>query len=480
MAGFAGDRVVRIVALSGGGIGLACLALAAVPADWPGSALRAWLLFAGFLLLLAALAVPPRRAFAPLAIAGVFVVYGGISAVLATPGSEVGAVGSSAFDVTVTEKSFAYATMITALAGAVAIGASLLAAGRAGVRETEVSAGRLERAGKTLVLVGFAGIACALARFGLTQLPVTDLWASVKSFWVGGSYFLLLAIFAVPGLGLWLQGVMAAGSPRRELLRFGAAMSLYLVVLVPTGQRVFATALAVMVLAVLVSRGRVSRRAISVLAVLGVVLVGLTQAVRNQTAETGTVKVDDYLARIAPSEWDTLYGSQLTSFRWAAVIDHNRDRLEIPNPFPRTLLKPVPRQLYPEKSQGFGAEFTSRVFPEIYANQVSYATPLTSEADYAFGPLGVLAIFLALGGLAGLAERRVVRPAPRLVQPILLATLAWCAFTLVRGDLANALMVSAGWVVPLVLVSGSIGLRRERAGERKRERGSTNRRLRTA
>jgi hypothetical protein len=451
-----------------GGLGVACLAFAAIPSPL-GPLPRAWALTAGFLLLFAAVGVSSRRAFAPLVLAAAFTVYGGLSAVLAVPGSEVGAVLSERYDVAVTNEVFVHASMITALGGAAAIGGALLAAvGAVGSRRAEPPAERLERAGRALVLAGFAGVALALVRFSVTQLPVDDLWPAAKSFWIGGSYFLLLAIFAVPGFGLWLQGLLARGAGWRDLTRFGAALALYLTVLVPTGQRVFATALALILLAVLASRGRVSRRALASLAILGVVVLGLTQAVRNQAAETGEVGLGDYLARVAPDQWDTLYGNQLTSFRWTAVVHANGDRLDIPNPFVQTLLKPIPRQLYREKSQGFGSEFTSRVFPEVYANQVSYATPLTAEAEYSFGPVGVLAVFLALGVLAGRAERRFVRGAPKLVEPIVMATIAWCVLVFVRGDLANALVFSAGWVTPLVLVSSRIGLRGEAGVERTR------------
>lgn len=72
--------------------------------------------------------------------------------------------------------------------------------------------GRIERAGRpSPCWIGFLGVAGALTRFGLTQFPVEDLWDSFKSFWIGGTYLLLIATFAVPGFALWVQGWSAAG-----------------------------------------------------------------------------------------------------------------------------------------------------------------------------------------------------------------------------------------------------------------------------
>ncbi len=263
----------------------------------------------------------------------------------------------------------------------------------------------------------------------------------------------------MPGFGLWLAALLERRAGRSEYLRWGAAAALYLALLVPTGQRGFAVALALMVLAILVYEGRISPRAFAGIAAAAVVLIGLTQAARNELRETGGLSPSNYLHRLAPHNWRDLYGSQLASFNWTVLIDQNRDRLHIPDPFPRALLKPIPRQIYPGKSQGFGSEFTKRVYPGAYAQKVSFATPLTAESDYAHGTAGVLVVFLLLGALAGLAERRVADRAPPVVAPIAVATIAWCVFCLVRGDFANAIVVSAGWIVPLLLVSRWIGLR---------------------
>ena len=466
-------------ALGLGGIGVAALGVAALAPDLSPAA-RAWLLFGGFLVIVCGLAFAPRRSYTPILVAVIFVVFGGLSALVAIPQTPEQAsqnaqnltrdqarasVPAEGYEVLASEDSFAYATRVTALAGLSAILAAMLVLWRRRRREQPgtdhplAHSQRLEWVGKGLVAAGFVGVALALARFALTQLPSDDLWDSAKSFWIGGTYFLLLATFAVPGFGLWLQGLLADGAWGRRLVPFAVVLAVYLLLLIPTGQRGFVIAAGLMILAVLVFNGRLSPRAFAVLAAVGVVGIGLTQAARNVIGDTGGFDADEYVERLAPERWEDLYGSQLASFNWTALIEENREKLDIPNSFAGALLKPVPRQIYPSKSQGFGEEFTRRVFPEASAQQVSFATPLTAEADYAYGPLGVALVFALLGGLAAFAERRILDRAARIVWPVAFAALTWTVFCLCRGDLANALTVSAGWLLPLLLVSRAIGLR---------------------
>ena len=464
------------------GLGLAGLIVLGVASLAPdlAMALRAWLLLAGFLAIAGGLAIAPRRSFTPIVVAVIFVVYGGLSALVAVPQSaerasetartltedEVRAsTPAEGYTVQVDEDSFAYATKVTALAGVCAILAALLVLRgarrerRAPERGPIAHPQRLEWVGKGLVLAGFIGVLLALQRFVATQLPTDDLWDSAKSFWIGGSYFLLLATFAVPGFGLWLQGLLARGAWGRRLVPLASVLALYLLLLIPTGQRGFVIAMALMILAVLVFNGRLSPRAFAALAVIGVVAIGLTQAARNVIGDTGGFDTEEYIERLAPDGWKDLYGSQLASFNWTALIEENREELDIPNSFTRALLKPVPRQIYPEKSQGFGTEFTERMFPDAAEQQVSFATPLTAETDYFYGPLGVAVVFALLGGLAAFAETRILAFSARIVWPVAFAAIAWTVFVLCRGDLANALTVAAGWLIPLLLFSRAIGVR---------------------
>jgi O-antigen biosynthesis alpha-1,2-mannosyltransferase len=468
------------------GIALACLGVASL-APGIGDAARAWLLTAGFLLLVPVVALSPRLYLAPIAIAVVFVVYGGFSALVAIPESATQVAehsrGLSKDQIEASKKSpefeqagiteeeaFEEAALLTALAGLAAIGGAYLAASYLRRRQDDperpappatASSGRIEMAGRGLVVIAFLGVAAALARFALTQIPTNDLHMAIKSFWEGGSYFLLVGTFAIPGFGLWLQGLLARRAPRRELIRLGAWMALYIALLIPTGQRGFAIALGLMVLVILFFDGYLTRLRFATLVLVGFVLIGASQAARNEIREEGGLSASGYAARLAPGQWRQLYGSQLASFIWTVQVIQFEEQLDVPNPLPQVLLKPIPRQIYPGKSQGFGTEFTRRVYPGAAKQGVSFAVPLTAESYYAFGVVGMIATFLLLGFATGIAELRIANRAPPLVKPIVLATIAWSLFVLMRGDLANALVFASGWVIPLLLVSRSAGLRRD-------------------
>ena len=478
-----GTAAIRIALLA---IALACL-LGAGLLPGIGDAARAWSLFAGFTLLVPAVALSPRRSLAPIAVAVVFVVLGGLSALAAIPEPPEQAADraktltkdqvkasqrSPEFESTSVDEqdAFAEAALLTALAGLAAIGGAILGAGHLGERRKEPAAqkrkpvaepspGRVEMAGRALVAVAFIGVLAALIRFLATQIPADDLHMAVKSFWNGGSYFLLLATFAIPGFGLWLQGALFRGASRRALIQICYWAILYLVLLIPTGQRGFVIALGLMVMVILLFDGRLRLRNFMALVVVGIALIGMSQALRNQVREDGEVSPSGLVSRLAPGEWRNLYGNQLASFNWTVQVVQFRDVLNIGNPFPQVLLKPIPRQIYPNKSQGFGSEFTRRVYPGADEQGISFAIPLVAETDYSLGSVGMVVVFLLLGLGVGLAELRIANRAPRAIKPIVLATIGWCAFVLVRGDLANALVFAAGWVIPLFLVSRSVGLR---------------------
>jgi glycosyltransferase involved in cell wall biosynthesis len=467
-------------------IALSCLLVAGL-APGIGDAARAWLLTAGFILLVPVVALSPRRSLAPVAVVLVFVVYGGFSALVAIPESPKQlaehARGLSKDQLKASQKSpefekagvseedaFAEAALLTALAALAAVGGTYLGAWYLQRRRSPdsqrpepvaASPGRIEMAGRGLVVVAFVGVAAALTRFALTQIPTDDLHMAIKSFWQGGSYFLLVATFAIPGFGLWLQGLLARKAPRRELIRLGGWMAFYIALLVPTGQRGFAIALGLMVLAILFFDGYLTRSRFAAIVFVGFVLIGASQAARNEIREEGSLSASGYVSRLAPAQWRQLYGSQLASFAWTVQVLQYQEKLDLPNPLKQVLLKPIPRQLYPGKSQGFGAEFTRRVYPEADKQGVSFAIPLTAESFYAFGVAGLIVAFGLLGLGTGVGELRIANRAPPPVKPIVLATIGWCLFVLVRGDLANALVFASGWVIPLLLVSRSIGLRRD-------------------
>lgn len=449
---------------------------------------RAWLLFTGFVLLVPVVFLLPRRSFATLFVVAIFVVYGGLSALVAVPESTKqvaehakaltkeqieGSRKAPEFAHTaITEpEAFAEAALLTALAGLAAIGGTYLSVWYFDKRwrttiqkpapNMQVSASRMEMAGRLLVAAAFLGVAAALARFVATQIPTNNLHMAIKSFWEGGSYFLLVATFAIPGFGLWLQGKLMRSASRRELIGLGGWAVLYLALLVPTGQRGFAIALAFIAVSIFFVNGRLRLRYAITIAALVAVGIGISQAARNEIREEGGLGLAGLASRLQPNQLRSLYGSQLASFAWTVQVVEYREKLHIPNPYPQLLLKPVPRQLDPNKSQGFGSEFTKRVYPGVAKQGIAFAVPLTAESDYAFGITGMTLIFLLMGVGAGAAESMIADRIATPAKPIVLATVAWCLFVLVRGDLANALVFSAGWWVPLVLLSHSIGLRRE-------------------
>jgi glycosyltransferase involved in cell wall biosynthesis len=464
---------------------LACLGGAALAPE-VGDAARAWLLTAGFVLIVPVVVLSPRRSLAPVAVVIVFVLFGGFSALVAIPESakQVAehARGLSKDQIKASQRSpefentgvseedaFAEAALLTALAGLAAIGGAYLGAWYLQKRRrpdsdrpepvAAASPGRIEMAGRSLVAVAFVGVAAALTRFALTQIPTNDLHMAIKSFWQGGSYFLLVATFAIPGFGLWLQGLLARRASRHELIRLGGWMALYIALLIPTGQRGFAVAVGLMVLAIFFFDGYLTRSRFAAIVFVGFVLIGASQAARNEIREDGGLSPSGYASRLAPAQWRQLYGSQLASFNWTVQVVQYDPELNLPNPLSGVLLKPVPRQIYPGKSQGFGAEFTRRVYPGANKQGVSFAIPLTAESFYGFGIFGTILTFLLLGLAVGAAEARIANRAPAAVKPIVLATIGWCLFVLVRGDLANALVFASGWVIPLLLVSRSVGLR---------------------
>ncbi|HTU13950.1 MAG TPA: glycosyltransferase [Solirubrobacterales bacterium] len=459
-----------------GVLGSAVVLFAALAGLWLDPPARAWTLVAGFTLLTASCVNTSRRFVMPAILGVILVVFCGFSAVVAVPepieksiervqtldADDVAAVTpAEGFVNSGTEKGFKYAAMVTGLGGLAAMLAALLTAAllRAPAERIPRRPARIERAGKILVLIGFLGVAGALLRFGLTQFPVENLWESFKSFWIGGTYLLVIATFAVPGFALWVQGMVGRKAELREYLTPAIGSVLFVGLLIPTGQRGFLIALGVMLLAILLSNKVIGLRLMALLVALGIIFIGLTQAVRNEASGTNEITLDGFIERVQPDQWKDLYSSQIASFNWTVLVEENRDKLDIDNSFVDLLAKPIPRSIYPDKSQGFGDEFTSRVFPGAAAQDVSFATPLVSESDYNFGPLGAVVVLALLGAFCVVADRRIAQRAPPLVEPVIAATIFWLVFELIRGDVANALVFSAGWIIPLVIFSRAIGLR---------------------
>lgn len=433
-----------------------------------GQDLRAWFVTAGFLAL-AGWTSAGRRGYAATAIAVVFAALGGLSAVIAVApgGSGGGAAIPQLRDMALLgvlsqaqaappapgDASFDYALALTVAAGVLAV----LAAAWGRVPATRAVGGadspRLIRAGQVMVAVGFVGIGLAGARFVATQPLGGDLWTAAKSFWSGGSYLLLLAMAAVPGIGVWLSGLLAGDADRREWTRFALAAGAYCAVTLPTGQRGFIIQVTLVIVGVLVLAGRISVRRLVAIGIVGVLALGLTQAARNTAREDGNLSPAGVAERLKPDRLRVLYGSQVASFVWTWDVARYREAVNpIPDTFASVLMKPIPRQIYPDKVQGFGDEFTRRLYPTATAEQVAFAAPLVAEADAAYRWPGALLILAAFGAVAGFVERRLWRSGSPL-RAVYGVALGWSIFVLLRGDLANATTVVAAWVVPLVVLA---------------------------
>lgn len=459
-------------------LGAAVVLLASYGVVFDTAVERAWTVSAGFLLLTVSMLGASRATVVPVILAVTALVFAGFSSVVAVPESiETAAARAQTLDPETVkavtpaegfvsmgdELGFDYAMKVTGPASLAMVLASLIAAGLLAAPGTRRRRRpfRIEAAGKSLVALGFLGVAVALIRFAMTQFPTDDLFASFKSFWLGGTYFLVLGTFSVTGFGFWWQGLVGRKAAKREYLWPALLALLYLVLLVPTGQRGFAVAIGLIALAILVGNRVVGVKGVVALVLAGVFAIGLTQGIRNEASGTGKITVQGSLDRMKPDQWKDLYSSQIASFSWTMLIEQNRDKLDIPNSFIEVLGKPVPRSIYPDKSQGFGNEFTMLVFPDAVEQDVSFATPLVAESDYNFGPVGAVIALALLGLVATIFDRRVAQRAPPLVEPIVVATIFWTCFELVRGDLANALTFSAGWLIPLIIFSLALGLRKD-------------------
>jgi glycosyltransferase involved in cell wall biosynthesis len=426
-------------------LALACLLTGASPVA------RAWLLLGGFAVLAVALFLArPRAPWAPVSIAAAFAFLGGLSAVIAStePGPAPGRTAS-----------FTYAVAATCLGGLVAVAAALAFSRYGGERlpPADPPAARLRRVGAIVTAVGLVGIAAALVRFAVSELPTDDLWAAAKSFWIGNTWLLLVGNAAVVGLGLWFAGLLLGRRPVGSYLVPLALLVAFVLALLPTGQRGFVIELALVGVALVLARlgNRWWIGGVALAALLPFVVV--TQAARNEANETGSITIEGVVERLEPDRWSTLFGSQLASFRWTWDVAASREHIGAPNSFLQLPLKPIPRSLLPDKSQGFAEEFTSALYPDAAADDVSFATPLVAESDYNGGLGAVALVFAVFGTAAAFCELFVARGAPAALRPLWTAVLIFDGFMLVRGDLANAIVFASSLTIPLVVASVVLG-----------------------
>ena len=445
----------------------ACLVLGRAVAESPAdvSTHRGTEVLLGFALLAAGLLVGPRRFPAAAGFAAIFALYGGLSAAVAAPelvrADEPLRVAKSSL-----ADAFTESLRLTVLAGltAVAAGAAGASAGsRVRWRFRAIRSIDVERIGRFLVLVGYVGLALALIRVLVFKLPGTGLHDAIQSFWDGGAYLLVLAHLALPGLALWIPALLHQGAHWRAYLLPGALLVVFVVLLIPTGQRTYGIEAGLVVVLALTASGVLSARRATVLAVVGIVLLGVTQAARDEVRETNRLTLDGTAARLAPEKLTTLYGGQFASFRWTVEATRYRDRLVVDRPLLALVAKPVPRQLYSGKPEDFSEQFTKQLHPDAAAEGVNFATPLVAEARFSLGWQGAVAVHGLLGLLVGLSVTMARRRLPQALQVAAVMAAGWTGLVFIRGDVANAALAAATWVIPVAAVLVVLSRRQQRS-----------------
>jgi len=453
-------------------LGLALLARATVSAPDTLSGGRGAGVAVGFGLLALACLTGPRRFPVACGFALVFAVYGGLSASFAAEdlvesARPVEVLRGALADVGLVSPgpaqghdrdligAFMAALRQTVVAGLAVTGAALAAEALGGGLRLTIPRLRpidVERLGRLLVALGFVGIALALARFLFLKLPQTGLSGGVKSFWDGGAYLLLLGHASLPGAGLWLGALVRQKAGRRAYAAPVHALSAFILLLVPTGQRTFALEAGLVLLLAAATAGLVHRRQLALIAVAMLVLLGVTQAARDELRETDGITASGVMTRLAPNRLGDLYRNQFGSFRWTVEVERYRDALRIDRPLLGVALKPVPGQLYPDKPSVFAEQFTRQLHPEAAAADVNFATPLVAEAGFALGWPGIVGAHLLLGVFVGLGVTVVRQRLDLALHVASLMALGWTGFVFIRGDVGNAAFVAAGWIVPVGIV----------------------------
>lgn len=314
-----------------------------------------------------------------------------------------------------------------------------------------IERGRLAQAATLLTAAGAVGAVLAALRFLVEQRGARLSTTTLQSFWHGGAYLIFLAQFAIPGLALHLSLRLEQGAARRRLLAPLAGLVAMALISLPTGERSFLIEIGLVVIAVGLTHLRWARLVIIPAVIVGVLVLGVTQAARNALRQAGSITPSTVAQQLKPSNWEPLLENQFASFQWAADVRAYGPAIHATNPLVALLAKPIPRQLYPDKPEGLGQRFTEVVYPSAAAAGVHFAVPLYAELDYALGALGALAGLALLGTAVGVGVRRARRWPPA-VRPVARVAFLWAAFELVRGDLSNSVPEAVAWLLPLALV----------------------------
>jgi glycosyltransferase involved in cell wall biosynthesis len=311
---------------------------------------------------------------------------------------------------------------------------------------------RLLQASSLLVAAGLVGAALAAAHYAISHQGPALSTSALQSFWKGGAYFTLLAQFAIPGLGLRLSLLVERGAGRRAIASTATGLVLFLLLTVPTEERGFLIEGGLIVVAILLMFRPRFRLLLVPAVIAGLLLLVVTQAARDAVRIDGTASPAAVARYLAPDQWTRTLENQFASFQWAADVHAYASALHGTNPLVALLVKPVPRQLWPGKPSGLGAELTATVYPTASAAGVNFAVPLYAELQFALGAAGAL-IGLALLGALLAAGLRTALSWPRPVQPVARVLFLWAGFLLIRGDLSDSVPVAVAALLPLVVIA---------------------------
>jgi hypothetical protein len=445
------------------GIGVVLLA-AGVAGLGLGQVSRGLAVAAGFTAIAIALAREGIGGMLPAALAGFFVLYGGVSAAVAagTPivdldfESIVPLAGLGIVKVvraptgTPPIGAFDFALLLVVVSGAAAVAGAVagghLSGGAASWRRP--SPRRLKLGAYALLAIGGVGVALAGVRL-LQVAPGTPLWDTTRTLWHGGAYFVFLAHCALPGFGLLLACLLEEGADRRQLMPALAGLTGFVVLTVITGQRTFGIEAGLMLLALWIWRRGLRVRHALAFVTIGMVLLFLTQAVRNALQDTGRITVATVSGELSGPRRIGLLGNQFDAFPRTLDVARARGRIRGGSSLLDVVLKPVPRQLLDSKPAGFAERFTQAVHPDAITHGITLAVPLWAELDYDLGPVGATCGLFLLGLCGGWAARRA-RTAPPALRPLLGLAIFWSLFVFLRGDLSNAVVGALGWIIPVV------------------------------
>lgn len=433
-------------------VGAAAILLAGGGVLGSSEAAAGWFALGGFLLCAGGAGL--LRSPAGALVGAIFALYAGLSAALAAGAPAKNSVDmSSAYGVrakpVLPYDAFHDTLLLAGAGGLICLVACVLVSRypAGSPRIVRSSEPRLLQAANVLIAVGTLGLLGVLIRFGINAHRLGFNSRAIHSVWNGGAYLVFLVHFAVVGIALRFSIQLSRHEPLRRLAPTFGFLAVLLLATIPTGERGLVIEGGLAMVLVGLTQRRWVRRIVLPAALAGLVVLVVTQAVRDTVNQRQALTVSAVTARLAPSRWHTLLSNQFGSFQFASDVVAYGPGLHAGDPLLALVAKPVPRQLYPGKPQGFSDRFTRAVYPRAARQGLQFAVPLYAEIYYAAGTAGAVVALLLLGVLLGLGVR-MARGWSRTLQPIAWFAFGWATFVIVRGDLSNSVPVAASWLIP--------------------------------